>query len=281
MKKFVLIILIAYIFSSCSRSVYETLNWQSTEVTADGEIPEWSNPLPYYDSKRKINYNITNDRKNLYVCMNISDEIMLTKILRSGMEFRIDTSVKKAYPITFVFPIENKQFPTHHRKSEDQSERTGGDERESRSAMVQKKLGQATEFQLIGFKSPFTGIFPLHNNIAGISAAVHFDKEGIMYYEAIIPFTTFYKSELTGADSNRVFAYEIKVNGLPAPGGGSGGGGSHSGGGHHSGGGGGGMGGGGHSGGGHSGGGGGGQASGNSELYITNKVISKMKFSYK
>ena len=33
-----------------------------------------------------------------------------------------------------------------------------------------------------------------------------------MNYEAVIPFSTFYKTELVPSDSSRIFNYEIKIN---------------------------------------------------------------------
>ena len=145
--------------------------------------------------------------------------------------------------------------------------------------MKTKLLGQVKDMQLFGFKPPLGGIMPLYNNTTGISAAINMDSTGVMYYEVIIPFSTFYKNELTPADTNKVFNYRIKINALPAPpmresaGGGRGMGGGGMGG----------MGGGGMRGGGMGGmrGGGGGGYSGNSELYSANEVTIKMKFSYK
>jgi hypothetical protein len=141
---------------------------------------------------------------------------------------------------------------------------------------------------LVGFKPPLERIQPLLNNPSGISAAISFDNLGIMYYEAIIPFKTFYKNELTINDTNTVFSYEIKVKALPAApvhegsSGGRGMGGARmSGGGHRGGGGGqsGGMG----EGRGH-----GGEhrnsgetTYGNSDLYVANQITKKMRFSVK
>src|ERR1019366_1682134 len=274
-------ILIVFVYSSCSHQTYSVLKWQSNKITADGKIPEWSNPLRFYDHDSKINYNITNDRQNLYLCMKVFDETMLTKILRGGIEFRIDTTGKKSFPIAFIFPISDQQMTMQHKRSETQTEKSSGAQ-SYRSLMMQKKLSQSKEAQLIGFKPPLGGILSLFNTTSGISAAVNFDSLGTMYYEAIIPFSTFYKNELTTADSNKVFSYEIKVNGLPAPStsGGSGGRGAGGGGGSGMGGGGGMHGGGGHGGSGNRGGSGGGQASGNSELYTTNKLTVKMKFAF-
>ena len=293
MKQICLALLVLCLFSSCSHKVYDALDWQSNKVTVDGKIPEWSNPLRFYNDKSKINYTITNDRRNLYVCMKISDVTAQIKILRGGMEFRIDTLGKKSFPIALIYPIANHQT-TMRNRGETQTERSPK-EKPERSSMAQNLLIQAKELQLVGFKSPLGGILSLFNTSYGILAAMDVDSLGIMYYEAVIPFRTFYKNELIPADSNKVFSYEIKVNGVSAPqqegGGGSRGmgGGSHGGIGMGGGGfGGGGMGGG-HRGGGMGGSGmhGGGQRSSNgnnsenNDLSSTNKVITQMRFSFK
>jgi len=288
------------LFSSCSHKIEDALDWQSNKVFADGKIQEWPDPLRFFDEKSKLNYSISNDRKNLYLCMKISDEALKIKIIRGGMEFRVDTMGKKSFPIAFIFPMPNQIVMVKHERSEVQTEqRPGG--RPNHSTVIKKPLSQARTAQLIGFKPPLEGTLSVLENASGISAAINIDSLGIMYYEAIIPFSTFYKNELTDADANRVFCYEIKVKALPAPAvheGGSGRGmegGGMNGGGH----GGGGMGGGG-MGGGHRGGGSGGHggmggggahggehrsensnAPGNSDLYVADQITKKMKFSLK
>jgi hypothetical protein len=279
--------------SSCSQKIVDSIGWQTSKVTVDGKISEWSNPLRFYDDKSKINYSITNDRQNLFLCMKVSDETSKAKILRGGMEFRIDTLGKKVFPIAFRFPLENQIVMVRHQRNETQEE-PDPREKPNRNAMNQKMLNHATEAQLTGFKPPLGGTLPLPSPSSGIAAAITVDSLGILYYEALIPFRTFYKPELTPADSITAFCYEIKVNALPAPpvhtesgahsgldegesgaGGGSGGMGGGMGGGHR-----GGMGGGGGHGGGHEGG-GGYASSSNSDLYVSNHVIKKLRFSYK
>jgi hypothetical protein len=290
MKQISLAFLVLCLFSSCSHKIYDSLDWQSNKVTVDGKIPEWSNPLRFYNDKSKINYTITNDRRNLYLCMKISDVTEQIKILRGGMEFRIDTSGKKSFPIALIYPIANHQM-TMRNRGESQAGRNPK-ERPEHSSMAQNLLIQAKELELVGFKPPLGGILSLFNTSYGILAAMDLDSLGIMYYEAVIPFRTFFKDELTSADSNKVFSYEIKVNGVPAPQTHEGAGGSRGMGGR------GGMGGGGFGGGGmgggHRGGGmggsgmhGGGQRSNtgnsseNNELANTNKVTKQLRFSFK
>ena len=290
MKNTFLLLGLLYFFSSCSHKVYDSLEWQSNKVAADGKISEWSNPLRFYDDKSKLNYTIANDRKNLYICFKVSDETAQTKILRAGIEIKIDTMKKKLFPTTLVYPMANIQ--NQERKKDnpqsgnnpDENNQNGNGSRKSGNHSVNKMklLSQAKDVQLFGFKPPLGGIMPLYNNTSGISVGINLDSTGVMYYELTIPFSTFYKNELTAADSNKVFNYRIKINALPIPQSSheGGGGGRGMGGGGMGGMGGGGMRGGGmHGGGGHGGGSGG--YSGNSELYSSNQITIKMRFSYK
>jgi len=292
MKTLIPVLFVLFLFSSCSQKVYRSLEWQSTRVTADGWIIEWPDQLRFIDDKTKISYAISNDLHNLYLCMRVADPTSKMKIIHGGMEFRIDTLGKNAFPIAFVFPTANEIVMAQDKRGLSQKDDNRG-AKPAHPAMKQKILSPATEAQLVGFKHQFNGTVSLVKNTLGISAAINIDSLDVLCYEAIIPLNTFYKNELTKADTGRVFNYEIKINALPAPstheGGGGGGGGGR---GMSGGGGGGGMGGGSRGGGQHGGMGGGGSHGGehrgsgsyvaqNADLYVTSKVINKMKFSVK
>jgi hypothetical protein len=215
MKRIVPVFFVMYLFISCTSRLYYSSDWQSRIVTVDGKIPEWSDPLRFYDEENGINYTISNDHQNLYLCCSISNEILQIKILRSGLEFAIDTLGKKSFPVSIKYPIGNKSIPEPKRNTNTQSE-AGSNGRFDRSAYKLKLVAEAKEMQLVGFKPPLERVISLSDqNNTGVSAAIDFDKMGNMYYEAVIPFSTFHKSELTPTDSNTVFNYRIKVN--PAP----------------------------------------------------------------
>src|SRR5664279_5403126 len=105
MKKYISAIFLICLFGSCSSKIYDSAGWQSQKVTVDGKINEWSNPLRFYDQETGISYNISNDHYNIYFAVSISNEILQTKILRSGLEIRIDTLGKKSFGISFKYPI--------------------------------------------------------------------------------------------------------------------------------------------------------------------------------
>lgn len=215
MKKIVTAFFLICILISCTNRIKYSSSWQRTKVTADGKIPEWSNPLRFFDNKTGINYTISNDYQNLYLCCSISDEFLQTKILRSGLEFGIDTLGRKSFKVSIKYPVGNmsKAEPVINSK---QQTKAGSKERFDRSAFKQKLIAEAREMQLVGFKPGSGKMIRLSvPNNTGISAGINIDESGIMYYEEIIPFSTFYKNGLTLSDSNIVFNYQIKVNPLP------------------------------------------------------------------
>ncbi len=286
MKTLLPLLLTTLLFSSCSQKVYRSLDWQSSKVTADGWIIEWPDQLRFIDNKTKLSYDISNDRRNLYVCMSVADPATKMKILHAGMEFRIDTLGKTKFPMAFVFPSANQVVMARQPKPGSLHE-AGQDKGTTHSGQKMKIVSPATEAELVGFKPPCNGTISLLSNTCGISAAINIDSLEVLLYEAIIPFATFYKSELTQADTARLFNYEIRINAMPEPqareggagrgmgasmGGGMGGGHHSGGGGQHSS-----MGGGGPHGGGHRE--NGGNAALNPDLYTTSKITNEMKFS--
>ena len=136
---------------SCTSRLYNSSSWQSTKITVDGKIPEWPNPLRFYDQETGINYCISNDRHNLYLVCSISNEFLQTKILQSGLEFGIDTLGKKSFPVSIKYPAGNASVSETGTNSGLQQGRAA-DKKPDRAGFRMKLLAEATEMQLTGFK---------------------------------------------------------------------------------------------------------------------------------
>jgi hypothetical protein len=217
------ILLFSILALACSPKTYDSVEWQNSSVAVDGVIDDWANPLRFYDNKSKINYSISNDLKNIYLCIKISDRFTQLKILRAGMEIKIDTLGKNGFPISIMYPLPNQNKAKHQRNPDNELDIKTGD-KQDRSQTMKRYLLEAKNAELIGFKPELGKTISLFENTSGIKAAIHIDNGGIMCYEAIIPFETFHKKALNNADSNLVFNYEIRINALPAPSMSSGGG---------------------------------------------------------
>jgi uncharacterized membrane protein YgcG len=207
-KDFILMSMIIGImfFSSCSHTVY-TNSWQTVDFTVLRKS-ETTEPLRFYDSKSKLQYEVSNDYKNLFILIKATDQQSQMKILRAGMTVGIDTLAKKKPQVEILFP-----FPSSH----DKNSSTTGEKKDwhKTDTSSQKKhfMAQYKEIHLSGFKSPINGILPLHNDY-GIYVNITWDSLNIMYYKAIIPFKTFYKDSLTASDSIKIFDFAVNINAL-------------------------------------------------------------------
>ncbi len=247
LKNSVITILLICLAGCSPKIVYQSA-WQSKPVVADGIANEWKIPLRFYDPETKLNYTVSNDKENLYLCIRASDEGTQVKIMRAGMQLWIDTTIKdnKKMGIIFPMPRVGKNGGGEKNRDRSYSGSSGTGDVPNAESVHASFLAQATEMQITGFKPPIGGIIPLVNTY-GIKIGMAWDSSDILIYEAIIPFKTFCSSL---GDSTKTFALGIFLNALPSQGNSTGG---HQDGGGH--GGGGGMGGGGMHGGGERGGG--------------------------
>jgi len=214
MKQSIFTLIILFSLASCTPKIYTSTTWETRQITADGNISEWSDPLRFYDQKTGISYSIANDNKNLYFACSISNDLLQTKILLSGLEFGIDTLGKKAFGVGIQFPTGNASGSAEAQSF--QQGKTESQKRPDRSEFKLKLLAEAREINLIGFKPQLGKYISLSaQNNSGIVAAINFDRKGIMNYEAIIPFSTFYKNMLAPYDSGTVFNFMIKINQAP------------------------------------------------------------------
>ena len=217
------------LFSACQRTLYFAF-WQSAPVVADGKAKEWSVPLNYYDADTKLQYTISNDRQNLYVCLKAGDEQTQLKIIRGGMRLWIDTTGHNRNHVGVLFPMPNHEPLEKTAATSDNSDapvpgsnytsygsaKNKGGHKVPVSALKKAFYASPKEMQLAGFKPPLGGLTSIENK-SGIFLGLDWDSTNTMVYEAVIPFKTFYKDSLSYKDSLKIFGVSITVNGLTAP----------------------------------------------------------------
>ncbi len=103
-------------FSSCSHTVVHTSSWQTNDFNVLSES-ETKEPLRFFDLKSKLQYSISNDYKNLYICIKATEQQSQIKIIRAGMTVGIDTLAKKKPQGNIIFP-----FPSSRQKNNSSNE---------------------------------------------------------------------------------------------------------------------------------------------------------------
>ncbi|UAY53500.1 hypothetical protein [Ferruginibacter albus] len=104
------IVILFFYTISCSHKTFPTDSYQQTKVTIDGDLSEWSKPLRFTSTEGQIQYDVTNDDKNIYISFETNDDITATKILRSGVSIYFDVTGAKNKKTYFTFPLTNSEF---------------------------------------------------------------------------------------------------------------------------------------------------------------------------
>jgi hypothetical protein len=194
--------------NSCTQQQIYKSRWQASDFStiSYSQIQE---SMHFYDNKSKLQYNITNDDKNIYICIKAADERFQMKIIHAGMQINIDTGSKMAQPVCIIYPIAGNGKPKMPLDIKPGQEKN--------NQIKNQFLLEHKEMQLSGFKSPINGLVPLQNKY-NISVGIDWDPSNNMYYKAIIPFSTFYKEALLQEDSSKIFNITFMVNAMEMPG---------------------------------------------------------------
>lgn len=213
-KSYAALLVAAALTTACSPKIYPLVDWPGKTVVADGKMNEWPNPLRYYDDKSKISYAIANDAQNLYLCLKIVNPAVQAKVMRGGVEFRVDTLGESRFPVSFKFPVKSEPLIPPINNPDVDVKSLSMLQPNADPTIRHQSVKKMREAELAGFSPYLNGFINLESSKCGISAAIDVDKSGVMVYEAIIPFSTFYKERLVAADAQRVFNFSIIVKGV-------------------------------------------------------------------
>src|ERR1017187_8575284 len=85
----------ALIYSGCSKKLMPEGHFQDTPVLIDGKINDWGLPLRFSNPEYSMQYAVTNDNRNIYVCVYTKDASFHRRILKAGMSISFDPKGEK------------------------------------------------------------------------------------------------------------------------------------------------------------------------------------------
>ncbi len=189
------------------------------KIIIDGNINDWGDSLRYYNPDKKLNYTLANDNQNLYLAIRFNDRTEQERIMRAGLTWSVNPKGKKKDAYSLTFPVaeqNNGQMPVLP-KPDEGSTSSEDHERMNRDEMRKARLTQLRSMKVTGFKDIDYDIITTTNSY-GFKAALNFDEEGNLIYEAAIPLKFFDADDV----AKNEWAFNIKVNGISRPSGGSG-----------------------------------------------------------
>ena len=205
--------------TGCSQTPIYKSTWQSTPLKIDGLADDWEGSSMYYNSEAKIMYGITNDNKNLFVKLKVTDEITQRKILFWGLTFWMDTLGKNNKQLGITSPVKELQ-----QKQREKNTRPGNNltKKELDRGAFGKKINNAyasgfAKIKLTGFEGGEEPLILTNLNPNGITVLLHIDDMEILRYEAIIPLTLIFSTpEIYLNDTTKYFSYGFETGHLEA-----------------------------------------------------------------
>lgn len=203
---------LAFLIASGAFAQKYEANRQKSPVTIDGKPTEWSTPLRFSDTKSGLQYNVTNDDENLYICVRAANESIQQQILMSGLKIFMDENGKKKYGTSIQFPMPPSHDGMKPRDDMQKREMPSG-QRPAGKQEFQKDnrknfMNPNPKITLAGFKAEYNGTYALNDSHA-VKAAMDWDESNILTIECSIPLNSFCTRDINTMEKTPVFAMKI------------------------------------------------------------------------
>jgi hypothetical protein len=200
------------IFESCNNKIQPSLK-RDNALVIDGKINDWKLPLPLFDQESKINYEVSNDAENLYVCMKLVDQQSQFKFLQNGFKLELGSSSTKGKKCLIEFPLADNIQPTFNSNSDIGNPLA----MEQKIRMLKaNSIKSKVMMRLKGFVNLPEGDVSLAAK-TGVNVAINFIEDDILIYEAAVPLKNIIGRPVIAADSVAVFSMVFILNGKEVP----------------------------------------------------------------
>lgn len=192
--------------------------WQATAISVDGDNRDWPSPYPNYDSKSRIAYTSSNDRKFIYITMETGDELTQIKILKAGMTVSVDTGTNRKQEFAIKYPMENTGLDTDIPAAGASTKAEAMGLTRKMNQIIGKGIDQANQFSLDGFSGCDGGFMIAQANPCGIKLKARIDEYKELVWEAAIPVKIIFgKDSLTVAEAGKAMNICFHINGMKSP----------------------------------------------------------------
>jgi hypothetical protein len=192
---------------ACSHKLAPTGHYQNTPITADGIPTDWTLPLRFADPSYTLQYNVTNDNKNIYICVLSRDEQTMIRMLRAGITVYFDPKGQTGRDISLHYPL-RKQPDPNLRNRNGEPLTTPND-----SAWKEELLFQSDSYGTTGFSGIDNGQFAITDNKSPIKVATKLNNhDSLLVYEAIVPIFNVLGAGLNSRSPKKTFSVGVVLN---------------------------------------------------------------------
>lgn len=193
--------------SGCSHTLAPLAHYQSTPVVADGNADDWTLPLRFTNADYTLQYNITNDNSNLYVCLISRDEPTVLRMLRAGITLYFDPKGQNARNISLHYPLRKQPDPSIRNRNGEPL--TAG----SDSLWKQELINQSDSYGTTGMTGIDNGQFGVTDTKAPIRVGLQLhNHDSLLVYEAVIPLAALFGPDFGSRSPKKPVSVGVVLN---------------------------------------------------------------------
>jgi hypothetical protein len=193
--------------AACSHKLAPVGHYQTTPVVADGIPDDWTLPLRFANATYTLQYNVTNDSKNIYICALSRDEQTMIRMLRAGITVYFDPKGQNGRDISLHYPLRKQPDPNiRNRNGEPLTNQND-------SSWKQELFVQSDSYGTAGFSGIDNGQFAVNDSKSPIRVAIQLTHhDSLLVYEAIIPIVNILGANFSSRNPRKTFSVGVVLN---------------------------------------------------------------------
>jgi hypothetical protein len=201
------VLALTFSFAACSHKMAPLGHYQTTPVVADGLADDWTLPLRFANASYTLQYNVTNDNKNIYICVLSRDEETMIRMLRAGITVYLDPKGANSRDISLHYPLRKQPDPNiRDRNGEPLTN-------QSDSSWKNELLQQSDSYGTTGFPGIENGQFSPGDTKSPLRVAIKFSHhDSLLVYEAIIPIVNVLGTDLSARNPKKPISVGVVLN---------------------------------------------------------------------
>ena len=211
---------LALLLLACSRqpTASTASRFAATPPVIDGQSSEWTDSL-HYDITTKLQYQVLNDQRMVYVRLKAADPVAQAKIIRLGLVVWLDTTGRNQHQFGVRYPLGGSLAGRGARAGAegeydqaDNATAAPAERRANRRARMSLALAGMREMELLNYKGSKEPTLTDAQSQLGVKAAIAMDAQEDLLYELAVPLRLLYR-KLPALGSGRVAVVGVTLDG--------------------------------------------------------------------
>ena len=166
----------------------------ATPPTIDGHATEWTDSLEY-DANSKMQYQVLNDARTMYLRIKINDAPTQAKFVFLGMVVWLDSTGRNQQQLGIRYPLATdlESLPRGQERPAGAMAPSAAERIDEHQMRLRQVLLNAKEMELLNFRGNKEPVLADAQSLLGVKAAITLDTQGNVIYELAVPLRLIYK----------------------------------------------------------------------------------------